>query len=292
MLAAAARAGLDAALIALGALALWELRRYSAAPRLSDGMLGIDPVLAVAPVLALAGIALLPLRILPAAARLLDRLSARGRRLTAALASWQVRRRAVQEGSPVLLVVFAAATGTLVLAQHQSWRQSQLDQAAFAAGAHVRVTLSSPLPLGGGGSLGRARGAMPVAATDSGFTVLALDATKAAGTVLLRPDLSSLPAARLWRRITPRTAGPGLTLPGRPARLALGAALLPPHGARRRPGPAGRAPGWSACPWRTARVRSSRSLRGYCPPTAVPTSWWALSARAGPFTRCGCWACR
>ena len=89
----------------------------------------------------------------------------------------------------MLLVVFAAATGTLVLAQHQSWRQSQLDQAAFAAGAHVRVTLSSPLPLGGGGSLGRARGAMPVAATDSGFTVLALDATKAAGTVLLRPDL-------------------------------------------------------------------------------------------------------
>ncbi len=232
VLAATARAGLDAALIALGVLALWELRRYSAAPRLSGGTLGIDPVLAVAPVLALAGIALLPLRVLPAAARLLDRLSARGRRLTAALASWQVSRRAVREGSPVLLVVLAVATGTLVLAQHQSWRQSQLDQAAFAAGADVRVSLASPLPLGGGGPPGRARGAMPVAATDSGFTVLALDATKAAGTVLLRPDLSSLPAARLWRQITPRTAGPGLALPGRPARLAIGAALLPPHGAQ------------------------------------------------------------
>ena len=69
------RAGLDAALIALGVLAFWELHRYSAVPRLAGGTLGIDPVLAVAPVLALAGIALLPLRILPAAARLLDRLS-------------------------------------------------------------------------------------------------------------------------------------------------------------------------------------------------------------------------
>ena len=103
-LAAAARAGLDAALIGLGVLALWELRRYSAAPRLSGGTLGIDPVLVVAPAVALAGISLLPLRLLPAAARLLDGLSGRGRRLAAALASWQVSRRAVREGSPVLLV--------------------------------------------------------------------------------------------------------------------------------------------------------------------------------------------
>ena len=234
VLAATARAGLDAALIALGALAFWELRRHSAAARLPRGTLGVDPVLAVAPVLALAGIALLPLRVLPAAARQLDRLSTRGRRLTTALASWQVSRRAAAEGGPVLLVVLAVATGTLVLAQHQSWRQSQLDQAAFAAGADVRVSLASPLPLGGGGVLARARGArtaMPVAASDSGFTVLALDTTKAAGTVLLRPDLSSLPVARLWRRITPRTAGPGLTLPGRPARLAIEAALRPPRAA-------------------------------------------------------------
>jgi hypothetical protein len=49
LLAATARAGLDAALIALGVLAFWELRRYSAVPRLSGGTLGIDPVLAVAP---------------------------------------------------------------------------------------------------------------------------------------------------------------------------------------------------------------------------------------------------
>jgi hypothetical protein len=234
-LAATARAGLDAALIALGVLAFWELRRYSAVPRLSGGTLGIDPVLAVAPVLALAGIALLPLRILPAAARLLDRLSKRGRRLAAALASWQVSRRAVREGSPVLLVILAVAIGTLALAQHQSWRQSQLDQAALMAGADVRVSLPAPLPLDEGGALARTRGvrsAMPVAAFDSGFSVLALGARQAAATVLLRPDLSSLPPAQLWRRITPAVPGPGLVLPGRPARLAVVAALRPSRAAQ------------------------------------------------------------
>jgi hypothetical protein len=233
-LAATARAGLDAALIALGVLAFWELHRYSAVPRLAGGTLGIDPVLAVAPVLALAGIALLPLRVLPAAARLLDRLSTRGRRLTAALASWQVSRRAVREGSPVLLVILAVAAGTLALAQHQSWRQSQLDQAALTAGADVRVTLPAPLPLDEAGALVAARGvhtAMPVAAFNSGFSVLALGARQAAATLLLRPDLSSLPPAQLWRLITP-AAGPGLVLPGHPARLAVVAALLPAGGAQ------------------------------------------------------------
>lgn len=234
-LAGAARAGLDVVLIGLGALALWELRRYSASPRLAGGVLGIDPVLSVAPALALAGIALLPLRALPVAARLLDRLSARGRRLAATLASWQVSRQAVREGTPVLLVVLAVATGTLVLAQHQSWRQSQLDQAAFATGADVRVSMAAPLPIGRGGEFSRApgvRAALPVSTTNSGFEIFALDARQAPGVVLLRPDLSAVPAATLWQRITLRHPAPGLILPGRPVRLGLRALLTPPPGVR------------------------------------------------------------
>ena len=187
----------------------------------------MNPVLAAAPAVALAGIALIPLRLLPAAARLLDRASARGRRLGGALASWQVSRRPQRQGGPVLLVVLAVATGTLALAQHQSWRQSQLDQAAFAAGADVRVDLATPLPLGRAGTIAHAPGvlgAMPVTTFNTGFDVFALDAAAAADTVLLRPDLSALPLTALWNRITPgragqagRAAGPG---PGRrsPAR--------------------------------------------------------------------------
>jgi hypothetical protein len=232
MLAGAARAGLDVALVGLGVLAFWELRRYSAAPRLSGGGLGVDPVLSAAPAVALAGTALIPLRLLPVAARLLDRVSARGRHLGAALASWEVSRRPLRQGGPVLLVVLAVATGTLALTQHQSWRQSQLDRAAFAAGADVRVDLAAPLPLGGAGMFAHAHGVlgtMPVSAFSDGYNVIALDARAAAGTVLLRPDLSPLPAAALWKLITPSRASPGLPLPGRPARLELTTMLRPPR---------------------------------------------------------------
>jgi hypothetical protein len=234
-LATAARAGLDTALLLLGVVAFWELRRYSAVPRLSGGALGIDPVLAIAPVLALAGLALLPLRALPAAARLLDRLSVRGRHIVAALASWQVSRRPVRQGGPILLVVLAVGTGTLVLAQHQSWRQSQLDRAAFATGADVRVNLATPLPLARASQIAHSRGvlgAMPVSNFNSGFDVYALNARAAAATVLLRPDLAGLPVPALWRRLVPARAAPGLALPGRPARVAVTAAVSPPRGVR------------------------------------------------------------
>jgi hypothetical protein len=234
-LATAARAGLDTALLLLGVVAFWELRRYSAVPRLSGGTLGIDPVLAIAPVLALAGLALLPLRALPAAARLLDRLSARGRHIVGALASWQVSRRPVRQGGPILLVVLAVSTGTLVLAQHQSWRQSQLDQAAFATGADVRVNLAAPLPLARASQVAHARGvlgAMPVSNFNSGFDVFALNARAAAATVLLRPDLAGIPVPALWQRIIPAHAATGLALPGHPARIAVTAVVSPPHGIR------------------------------------------------------------
>jgi hypothetical protein len=229
-LSAAARVGLDVALVGLGLLALWELRRYSAVQRLSGGGLGIDPVLVAAPVVALAGLSLIPLRLLPAAARRLDRVSGRARHADAALAGWQVSRRPRQQAGLILLVVLTVATGTLALAQHQSWRQSQLDQASFAAGADVRVDLASPLGLGRAGTVAHAggvAGAMPVASYDSGFSLFVLDARAAAGTVLLRPDLAPLPAAALWRRITPASASPGVALPGKPARLEITAEVRP-----------------------------------------------------------------
>jgi hypothetical protein len=225
-----ARAGLDVALVALGLLALWELRRYSAVQRLSGGELGVDPVLAAAPVVALVGISLVPLRLLPVAARRLDRVSARARHADAALAGWQLSRRPRRQAGPILLVMLAVATGTLALAQHQSWWQSQLDQASFAGGADVRVDLASPLALSRAGTLAHARGvvsAMPVASHYSGFSLLALDARAATGTVLLRPDLSPLPAAALWHRIIPARASPGLVLPGKPARLEITAMVRP-----------------------------------------------------------------
>jgi hypothetical protein len=230
-LAGIARSGGDVGLIVVALIAVRELRSYSAVAHGPAGGLGIDPVLVAAPALALAAVSLVLLRLLPLAARGLERLIARGRHLSAALASWEISRRAVTQSGPVLLAVLAVATGTLSLAQYQSWHRSAGDQAAFTAGADVRVTPAGPTPLSRSGLIAALPGvttAMPVARTSLSITgsgVLALDARQAAGTVLLRRDLSPVPSAALWRRITLAGRAPGIVLPGRPARARITASL-------------------------------------------------------------------
>ena len=227
----AALAGADVALILLAGLAVWQLRRYSVVAPSASGRLAVDPVLVVAPAMVLAGGTVAALRLLPVGARAGERLSARGRHVTAALTVWRIARRPLRQAGPALLIVLGVATGTLVLCQHQSWLRSSGDQAAFGAGAQVRVDAPQPLSLGQAGQLAAAAGrraSMAVARTaeGSGVTILAVSARQAAGTVLLRPDLSAEPASALFGRIT-RPAVPGLALPARPVRVALTMSLGP-----------------------------------------------------------------
>ena len=227
------RAGADLALVLLAVVAGWELRHYSAVSAGANGNYGVDPVIAIAPALALAGGTVLALRLLPAAGKAADRLAARGRRLTAALASWQISRQPVRQGGAALLIVLAVATGTLVLAQRQSWTRSSQDQASFGSGADVRVETSQPLSAARAGALARLPGvrhAMPVAVftepTSNGET-LAIDSGQAADVTLLRADQSPLPPAALFARITPAGPPPGITLPGRAGAFRLTARLGP-----------------------------------------------------------------
>jgi hypothetical protein len=228
------RAGADVGLVALAVLAGLELRRYSAGSAgPGSGAFGADPVLVLAPALALAGGTTAALRLLPLAAKLGDRLAGRGRRLTAALASWQISRQSVRQGGAALLVVLAVATGALAIAQRQSWIGSAHDQAAFTAGADVRVEPAEPLTPGQSGQLSRAPGvtaAMPAAsypAANGSGEILAVNAGHAAAATLLRADQAPQPTAGLLRRISPAGPAPGLALPGRPAGIRLAAAIGP-----------------------------------------------------------------
>lgn len=230
--AAAVAAGGDVALIVLAVLAVQELRSYAVTAQVASGS-GLDPVIAVAPVLALAGLAIVPLRLLPLAAKGLERLTARSRRLGSAMASWEISRRPVRQSGPALLVILAVGASTLALAQYQSWWQSVHDQAAFAVGARVQVEPPQPEPLGGVARIARLPGvtaAMPVSRAPAGpGQLLVLDAGLAARTVTLRPDLSSRPLGQLFAAITTRSR-PGIVLPGRPARLELTASMTGPAG--------------------------------------------------------------
>jgi FtsX-like permease family len=230
---AVTRAGADLAVALLAVLAGWQLRHYSAVSAGANGSYGVDPVVAAAPALALAGGTVLALRLLPVIGRACDRLAARGRQLTAALASWQISRQPIRQGGTALLIVLAVATGTLALSQHQSWTRSDHDQAAFSTGADVRVDTGAPLSAAQAGALVRTPGvrhAMPVAAfpgdTPNSET-LAVDAGQAADTALLRTDQSPLPEARLFGEIRPPRVAAAVMLPGRPLRLRLAMRLGP-----------------------------------------------------------------
>jgi hypothetical protein len=233
MLAGAARSGADLALIVLAVLAGWQLRQYSAVSTSANGnAAAIDPVLAFAPAIALAGGTVLTLRLLPAAARGADRLAAGGRKLTATLAGWQFSRQPLRQGGAALLLVMAVATGTLALAQHESWTRSANDQAAFAAGADVGVDLAAPLGPGDTATVTRASGvqaAMPVVVTQQAepSQVMAIDSAQADNVVLMRAGESALPAARLFQTIAPGPATGGVPIPGTPSTVTLTATLSP-----------------------------------------------------------------
>lgn len=213
-LGSASRAGADIALIALAVLSGWQLRKYSASP--SSGTGGIDPVLAIAPAIALAGGTVAMLRLLPAGARLGDRLAARGRGLSGPLASWRFSRQPLRQGGSALLIVLAVATGTLALSQHASWTRSASDQAAFGAGANVRADLPVQLSPGQAADL---PGHAMAASVQSTSDVLAIDATQAGHVTLLRSDETSVPAATLYREIEPAVSVQGVPVPGDTLRL-------------------------------------------------------------------------
>jgi ABC-type antimicrobial peptide transport system permease subunit len=236
MVAGVARAGLDIALVVLAVLAGWQLRQYSAAG--NGGTAGIDPVLALAPALALAAGSVAALRLLPLAARTTDRLAARGKGLVTSLAGWQFSRMPIRQGSAALLLIMAVAAGTLALAQHESWTRSASDQAIFATGGDVQVNLPGQLEPGGVGAVTDARGVMHSLAVAADIQaspgeMIAVDSAQAPQVARLRGDESRLPAASLFRAITPSGGLPGAVLaapqPGARAGTIRLTAALGPH---------------------------------------------------------------
>lgn len=124
----------DVILLALGALGVLQLRRYS-----GTGGLVIDPLTVLAPVLVVGGLAVLALRLIPLLARAAEAVTRRASGVRAAWAGWQVARRVSSQRGSVLLIVLAVAVGTLAISFTATAQRAWTDQAAFIAGAPLRV---------------------------------------------------------------------------------------------------------------------------------------------------------
>jgi FtsX-like permease family protein len=230
------RAGIDLILVAVALIAYWQLRRYGG-PVVEgvQGRLGIDPLLIAAPALGLLAGAVLALRIVPAAAAVVERVASSASGMVAALGTRELARRPHRYARAALLLTLALAIGLFASAYSRTWLASQTDQADYAAAADLRVepskrTGSLPgleLP-GAYAGLEGVRSMVPVyqealglADSSGANTLLALDAARTAGVVTFRGDLASRPLTTMLAPLSksrPRLAA--VRLPGRPTKLA------------------------------------------------------------------------
>lgn len=227
------RAGADVVLLAGAVLAYVQLRHYES-PVVGTGPAPqIDPLLVLGPCLALLAAAAVSVRLLTLVARIAQVAAARGSSLLA-LGAWQVARRPLRYSGPALLLVLALAIGAMSSAYSASWRQSQADQAEFAAGADVRVAVATDAKavpaLGQPGAVAAlpevdavaAAWRSPVAIGDVSVDLLALDAEAAGGVLRLRSDLASGSAADLMAPLAAdRSCLDGIELPSGAAEVSV-----------------------------------------------------------------------
>ncbi|MEV0828956.1 ABC transporter permease [Nonomuraea rubra] len=226
-------AGADLALLAVAALAIWQLQRYGGpVTATAAGGLGIDPLIISGPALALLAGGLLGLRLVPRVSRLAERLTSRRPTLAPALGAWQVSRRPLKYAGPALLLTLAIAIGVVSMATTSTWQDSQRDQADHQAAADLRLSGPSEGPELGALGRGTAFTALPgVTAASPAFRaptevggqsalLLALDAGRLPELFRLRPDLSELTVAQLSAALPGDREG-RLELPGRPRTLTV-----------------------------------------------------------------------
>lgn len=229
------RMGIDVALLAVSAIALWQLRLYGAPlTRTVQGSLGLDPLLVAAPAIGLLAGGILALRILPLLARQLETAISRGQGLVGSLGSRQLARRPLRYTRSALLLMLAVSLGVFALSYAATWSTSQRDQAAYQSGADVRVVPGSApgglpgwaLPTAYAGLAG-VKQASPVERIENGVLfpagagdLLAIDADTAAGIVLFRRDESASSLVQLMSAL--RAGRPQPHLPT----LAKGTAYL------------------------------------------------------------------
>ncbi|MFD1939113.1 FtsX-like permease family protein [Nonomuraea mangrovi] len=235
------RAGADLALLALAALAIWQLRHYGApVTATAGGDIGIDPLIVTGPALALLCGGMLGLRLVPRVSALAERFTARREGLAPALGAWQVSRRPARYSGPALLLTMAIAIGVVSMATAATWRSSQEDQARHQAGADLRI--SGPPDARELGALGRgtAFASLPgVTAASPAFrgpatvagepaTLMALDAARLAALLKLRPDLSEDGVREMAARLG--AARPEIEAVPIPERLPLSVRVSGPPG--------------------------------------------------------------
>ena len=233
------RLGLDIALLVVAAIGLFQLRQYGGPLTASvRGTVGVDPLLIATPAIGLLAGAIVALRAIPLAARVLERGTMRGRGLVPSLSARQVARRPLRYTRAALLLTLAMSMGVFAASYAATWTTSQDDQARYQVGADVRVDpsrRSDAIPAWGLGpayagidgitassQVARDNAQLPTGTAD----LVGIDAAAAPAVVTLRPDLAAASLTDLFAPLAAsRPALEAARLPGEPSALRVRAGL-------------------------------------------------------------------
>ena len=235
---AAQRFGVDIALLTLAGLAIWQLQAFG--PQITAAgrrVIGVDPLLVLAPAIGLFAGAVLALRIIPMVARGAERLIAAGRSAVAALSAWQLARRPLRYSRAGLLLMMAIAIGFFTATYADTWLRSQTDQAGYDVGGDLRVAPnrrtndsltdfhleSAHMGIEGiTASMPVARFATELARSGPIGQFLLIDSNEAGSVVSFRPDLADRDLASMMLDLSQRRPHlASIALPGTPRRVAL-----------------------------------------------------------------------
>ncbi len=235
------RGGVDVALVMLAALAWWQLRDLGSRRVAEvDGRLGVDPLVIAGPALGLLAGAIIALRVVPALARLAERVAAKGAGAVPALMSWQLSRRPTRYARSALLLILATGLAFFAAAYTVTWDDAQVDQAAQQVGADLRVEPNrrtndsiSDLQLtavheamdGILESMPVIRGSGPVFGSERTGQFLFLDASLAPTTVDIRNDMAPEFDSLMAQLVAERPTLASIPLPGEPERMSIDVAV-------------------------------------------------------------------
>jgi FtsX-like permease family len=230
------RLGIDLVLVVLAVIGLWQLRLYgSPLTANARGVLGLDPLLIAAPGIGLLAGGILATRLVPRIAEVAESVLSRRNGLVASIGARQLARRPLRYTRSALLLMLAAALGTFAAIDAATWAASQRDQAAYAAAADLRMTVSDygDLPTWAAGPAVRSvdgvkaaapivRGPIDVGRAIRGGQLLAFNPATAPGLVNYRdPATAATLAPMLTQLADERPPTKAVPIDGSPLRLAL-----------------------------------------------------------------------
>ncbi|MDO8484592.1 MAG: hypothetical protein Q7S35_06570, partial [Candidatus Limnocylindrales bacterium] len=220
---------LDAVVLVLGGLVLWELRtRRTVVTSGLEGQQSADITMLFAPALILVGVTIIFLRVYPPLLRLLAWAAAPRAPIWLAMPLWRLSRNPFQYAWPMLLLVLAAGLAVLAAALGSTLERSSRERSAYQIGSDIHVLSSRTSAFAMSSTMSAVRategvreaslalrttGEIGTTGRGEGFDLLAVEAEESTQVLWFREDFADKPLDELLAQLPVQADPPPIDLP-------------------------------------------------------------------------------